>query len=354
MSTELKKQPSPQTSLSNFLTSLKSQIELALPAHMNADRMCRLALTAFSTTPKLQACDFRSIAACVMTASQLGLEIGVNGHCYMIPYGQTATLVPGWKGLVELVNRAGKASVWTGAVFEGDQFDWALGDRPFVTHRPNGESSPDKLLFAYAVGRRNGSDFPVIECWTNERLKAHFEKQNKVGKLHYAHQHWEMYARKIVLLQVLKYMPQSVELSKAVEAVYSSENMTVSGSVVSQPMVISNLDALTDRLNGTTEQEPAGSTTAADTTEKQTVDETAKQVDSEPVDFTEAIASFLETAKAEVDSIDGIVEMSKAIQLRINELPQKGWTAESAAEVQSQLENIKYIRAEEIRAERRK
>lgn len=231
------------TELSKFLAQLKSQIELALPKHMSADRMCRLALTQFSSNPMLQKCTFQSIAACVMLSSQTGLEIGVNGHAYMIPYGETATFVPGWKGLMDLVNRNGKANVWTGAVFDGDEFDWALGDAPFVLHRPTGESDPDKMLFAYAIGRIKGSEYPVIECWPNARLLKHRDQYNKVGRKHYSFSNWEMYARKVVLLQVLKYMPQSVELSTAIQAEYESERpSTVEGKV------ISGLDDLTDRL----------------------------------------------------------------------------------------------------------
>jgi hypothetical protein len=51
-----------------------------------------------------------------MTAAQLGLEPGINGQGYLIPYKGTCTFVPGWKGLVDLVARSGRATVWTGVV----------------------------------------------------------------------------------------------------------------------------------------------------------------------------------------------------------------------------------------------
>lgn len=245
-------QPAKDTqALSSFLGSMKAQIELALPQHLTADRMCRLVLTEFSKNPNLKKCSLQSIAACVMTSSQLGLEIGVNGQAYMIPYGNTATFVPGWKGLIDLVNRSGKASVWTGAVFAGDFFEWELGSDPRVIHRPAGESDPSKMLFAYAIGRLKGAGYPIIECWPNDRLKKHFAANNKVGQRHYGNKHWEMYARKIVLLQVLKYLPQSVDLSTAIAAEYKGESGVVSGSVVKK----SNLEALTSQLNGSVETE---------------------------------------------------------------------------------------------------
>lgn len=234
------------TELSKFLDSMKAQMQLALPSHLTADRMVRLVLTEFRKTPKLLQCTVESIASCVMTSSQLGLEIGVNGQAYMIPYGNVATFVPGWKGLIDLVNRAGRATVWTGAVFEGDYFEWELGSEPKVVHRPRGESEPSKMTHAYAVGKLAGSEMPVIECWPNDRLKKHFAKNNKVGQRHYANTHWEMYCRKIVLLQVLKYLPQSVEMATAIEAERESEKTILSGAVVGGS---TQLDRLTETLS---------------------------------------------------------------------------------------------------------
>lgn len=236
---------------SSFLDRLKGQVALALPSHMNPDRMCRLALTEFSKNEKLQLCTMESIAACVMTSSQLGLEIGVNGQAYMIPYGDTATFVPGWKGLIDLVNRAGRASAWTGAVFEGDFFEWQLGDSPQCTHRPEGESDPNKMLFAYAVGRPKGAEYPVIEVWNQKRLKAHFNKYNKVGKRHYAHDNWEMYCRKVVLLQVLKYLPQSVELTEAVQKSHAAEKMP---EVVDSFVATNELSSITSQIKADSEK----------------------------------------------------------------------------------------------------
>lgn len=217
------KQPNPVAVLSKFMDSLKPQLALALPKHLTADRMARLTLTAFSTTPALQACTHHSIAASIMTASTLGLEPGVNGQGYLIPYGTNCTFVPGWKGLVDIANRSGRCTVWTGAVFEGDTFEYALGDNPFIRHHPGDEDDPAKLTHVYAVGRVKGSDWPVIEVWTMRKIWKHRDKFNKVGKRHYSHGNPEMYARKVPLLQVLKYMPSSIELSSAIAASNAAE-----------------------------------------------------------------------------------------------------------------------------------
>lgn len=202
-------------SFPGMLKAYKGEIERALPKHINADRMCRIALTCFRMTPKLAECAPASVFAALIQASQLGLEPGLNGRAYLIPYGGECQFVPGWKGLLELVNRTGRASCWTGAAFIGDDFDFALGDTPYVKHRPRGEDDPERLTYTYAIGRIKGNDWPVIEVWPNEKIVKHRNRYNKVGKRHYSFDNWEMYARKIPLLQVLKYMPASPELEAA-------------------------------------------------------------------------------------------------------------------------------------------
>lgn len=106
---------------------------------------------------------------------------------------------------------------WTGAVYEGDDFDYGLGDSPFVKHRPGERGNEDEkdLRYVYAVGRVKGSDWPIVEVWPIAKVWKHRDRFNKVGRGHYSFTHAEMYARKVVLLQVLKYMPKSPELLAA-------------------------------------------------------------------------------------------------------------------------------------------
>lgn len=209
--------PTPQSLLQQYFTQHKGQLAAALPKHLNPDRMARLAMTAFSQNKDLQHCDPKTVFASIIVLSQLGLEPGIDGQGYLVPYGKICTPIPGWKGYVDLVSRAGRATVWTGAVFEGDDFEYQLGDAPFIRHRPGDENDESKLTHVYAVGRVKGAEFPVIEVWTIKKIVKHRDKHNKVGKGHYSFKNLEMYARKIPLLQVLKYMPKSVELQAAME-----------------------------------------------------------------------------------------------------------------------------------------
>lgn len=244
---------SPVAQFSSFMDRLKPQLALALPQHMNAERMARLAVTAFSTTPALQACTAQSIAASIMTAAQLGLEPGIGGQGYLIPYKTTCTFVPGWKGLVDLVARSGRATVWTGAVRDGDEFEYQLGDTPFCRHKPGDGDDDLPFTHVYAIGRVRDASMAVIEVWSRGKVERHLKHYNKVGGRHYALQgenNMEMYARKVALLQVLKYMPASIELANAIEVGHAAE--AGKGAIIEGDYVTAQDDAADERIDAST------------------------------------------------------------------------------------------------------
>ena len=95
--------------------------------------------------------------------------------------------------------------------------------------------SADDLLYVYAVGRVRDSEWPIIEVWCMEKIWAHRDQYNKQGGKHYSFKNPEMYARKIPLLQVLKYMPTSIELTTALDvtnAVDVGKSVVLEGNYV--------------------------------------------------------------------------------------------------------------------------
>ncbi len=209
----------PAAKVKDFPTMLQvwlPEIKRALPKHLNGDRMARIALTAFRRTPKLAQCDPKSVFAAVIQASQLGLEPDTLGRSYLIPYGNECQFVPGWKGLVDLMNRSGQGSVYTGVIFKDQRYEFIDGSkRELIIHNETELADPSDITHAFAVGHIKGGMFPQIELWRIAKVLKHRDRYNKVGGKHYSYQQLEMYARKVVLLQVLKYMPCSPELVTA-------------------------------------------------------------------------------------------------------------------------------------------
>lgn len=236
------RQITPVQAFSGFMDKLKPQLELALPKHLSTDRMARLALTAFSSSQQLQKCTHLSIAASMMTAAALGLEPGVNGAGYLIPYKDTCTFVPGWKGLVDLVSRSGRGTVYTGVIFKDQKYTFTDGARrDLVIHNETDLNDPEDITHAYAIGWVRDAQMPIIELWSVAKITKHRNKYNKVGSRHYSFRDWEMYCRKVPLLQVLKYMPSSIEMANAIAVTNSAE--TGLGATIVDGIVIENEEA---------------------------------------------------------------------------------------------------------------
>ena len=251
---------SPVQVFSGFMDKLKPQLALALPNHLSSDRMARLALSAFSSSQQLQRCTHISIASSIMTAAALGLEPGVNGAGYLIPYKDTCTFVPGWKGLVDLVSRSGRGTVFTGVIFKDQKYTFTDGARrDLVIHNETELDDPSDITHAYAIGWVRDATMPIIELWSVGKIEKHRNKYNKVGQRHYSFRDWEMYCRKVPLLQVLKYMPSSIEMSNAVAVANSAE--TGIGATIVDGIVLENEE---------NEQRPSVDRGQAETVDKQT------------------------------------------------------------------------------------
>lgn len=248
------KRQSPVAAFSSFMDKLKPQMALALPKHLTADRMTRLALTAFSTSEALQRCTTKSIAASIMTAGQLGLEPGVNGAGFLVPYGTTCTFVPGWKGLVDLVSRSGRGTVFTGVIFKDQEYTFIDGaKRDLIIHNETDLDDPADITHAYAIGWVKDATMPIIELWRVSKIKKHRDKYNKQGQKHYSFRDWEMYARKVPLLQVIKYMPCSIEVANAValsDAADRGRGAVIEGGFVVEENEPQTVDQDTGEIHG--------------------------------------------------------------------------------------------------------
>jgi recombination protein RecT len=220
-----------------FLEKRKDLLGVGIPGHMTVEREIRTATVMLMQSKKLQQATPQSFYVAVSVAINSGIGLG-NGKGYLVPYKQTVSFVPGWKGLVDLVNRSGRASAWTGVVHKGDEFEYALGDSPFLKHKPGDNEDHQDITHYYAIGRVKGSDWPHIVVWSVNKVVRHLNTYNKVGGEHYAlknDDNMDAYGRKVVLLQVIKYLPTSQEIDNAIaadKAHAAGKNVTIDGNCV--------------------------------------------------------------------------------------------------------------------------
>lgn len=217
--TAIQRKDPKQTAIATFqdyLAVRKKHISDIVPKHLTAERVVKVALTAYSRTPDLMNCTLDSVFRSVMQAAELGLEPGgALGHAYLVPFGKECTLIPGYRGLIELAKRSGEvADIKAWLVHANDKFQVVLGYHEDIIHEPNLEN-PGELVAAYAIATLpDGTKHP--EVMTGAQLDAVRKYSKRL-----ASQHPEEWARKTVIRRLVKYLPLSSEkaelLQKAIE-----------------------------------------------------------------------------------------------------------------------------------------
>lgn len=212
--------------LSKLLDSpaVKAQIANALPKHVTADRLARVAITELNRVPELKKCDPASFLGAVMQCAQLGLEPSLGlGQAYLLPFKNNkkgtveCQFIIGYRGMIDLARRSGQmVSLSAFAVYEKDQFDYELGLNPTIKHKPSFDDDRGKLIFVYAVAnlKDGGVQFEVMSKAQVDKIRA----QSKAGSSSYSpwQTHYEEMAKKTVIRRLFKYLPVSVEINKAV------------------------------------------------------------------------------------------------------------------------------------------
>ena len=202
-----------QKTLAQKIEQMKPEIARALPKHLNPERVARIAVTVMRRTPQLAECTPESFLGALMTCAQLGLEPGPLGHAYLVPYGREVTFIAGYRGLVDLARRSGQVqSVSARVVRDGDEFGYAFGLEPSLTHKPSGSDGQVTHVYAVIRYKDGGYDFDVMTVAEVEQVRARSRASgNGPWKTDYA----EM-AKKTVLRRLLKTAPMSVEYQQAV------------------------------------------------------------------------------------------------------------------------------------------
>ncbi|NPV52175.1 MAG: recombination protein RecT [Firmicutes bacterium] len=204
----------PADTIAAYLKRMEPEIKRALPKHMDPDRLTRIALTTIRTNPKLLKCSVQSLMAAVMTAAQLGLEPGLLGHCYIIPYSGEAQFQIGYKGLIDLARRSGNIeSIAAHEVCENDEFEFEYGLNEKLRHKPALKDRGRVILFyAYAKFRDGGHQIEVMSIDEIEQIR----KRSKAGNTGpWVTDYVEM-GKKTVVKRLCKYLPISVEVMRGI------------------------------------------------------------------------------------------------------------------------------------------
>ena len=201
-------------SIEKLIEKSAKELGKALPAHMRPERITRIALTTLRMNKKLYSCDPYSFLGALFQSAQLGLEPNVEGQAYIIPYANKAQFQIGYKGYVELFYRHLKAiSIDMQSVYENDTFEYQYGTEAKLVHVP-ALKDRGKVVAYYAVAKmKDGAN--AFKVMSREDCEKHGKQHSKTFKNGPWQTDFDAMAKKTVLIQLMKLLPKSIEIQKA-------------------------------------------------------------------------------------------------------------------------------------------
>jgi recombination protein RecT len=183
---------------------------------LNPERFARVALTVIRQSPKLQRCRPESLLGALMTAAQLGLEPGPLGEAYLVPFKDQVTFIPGYRGLIKLAWNSGQLkNISARVVHEADEFSYAYGLHPDLTHKPaRGDRGGVTDVYACATLLDGGAEFEVLSVADVEAIRA----RSRTAKDGPWVTDWPAMARKSAVRQLAKWLPMTTTLNRAIAA----------------------------------------------------------------------------------------------------------------------------------------
>jgi recombination protein RecT len=206
----------------DMLAKSKQQIEMALPKHVQADRLIRVAMTSIQRNPKLLDCSPMSLMAAIMQSAQLGLmPDGVLGEAYLIPFKDQVQFIVGYRGLISLARRSGEiVSLAAHCVHENDLFEFEYGLDEKLRHVPNLDDRGSMVaVYGVAKLKDGGHGIEIMSRRDIDAIRDEsqgYKSAIKYGNDHPWISHYDQMARKTVLRRLSKYLPVSVEMLEAI------------------------------------------------------------------------------------------------------------------------------------------
>jgi len=232
-----------QTDLTTMIERSAKELSRALPSHLNAERLVRIALTSIRQNPELATCTKESFLGALFTAAQLGIE-PVGGQAYILPFYnrkkvggewlsvREAQFVMGYKGLSAVFYRHEKASVLNrGVVHENDNFSYEYGTSAFLRHIPT-LGKRGEILGYYVCAELTTGGKPFMYMSKDDCLdhgKKHSKTFDQKKGDFYDSSPWktspESMCLKTCLIQLAKLLPLSIEMQRAISTDETSRHI---------------------------------------------------------------------------------------------------------------------------------
>lgn len=219
------RQPSVIEQFRRDLDRMQPQFKAALPVHITPEKFQRVVMTAIQNNPSLLKCTRQSLFnACMRAASDGLLPDGREGA--IVPFSENedgqkksdqASWMPMIAGIRKKARNSGEIADWyCEVVYQGDDFDYQLGDEPHIHHRPGPREENEKITHVYSICRfKDGTlSRDVMTIGQVEKLRKAFSRAKR-GPWNNPVTYPEM-AKKTVARRHAKSLPMSTDLEAVI------------------------------------------------------------------------------------------------------------------------------------------
>lgn len=224
--------------INSLVERMKPEFSKALANTIDPDRFCRIVITEVRQSKQLTSIMLNnpnSIIGACMEMAQLGLDPSVPNEAFLVPFGQEAICLIGYKGLLKLAIESAQSSgarlsqLSTNVICQNDIYEREMGTEAKVVHRPPPFGTDRGPVIGYVAiakdvnGRMNFVEMTVKEVQDH---KTRYSKA-KYGPFSEPH-NFDAYGLKTVLRRLInRYLPMGAKLAKAIDLENDSPKLSV-------------------------------------------------------------------------------------------------------------------------------
>jgi recombination protein RecT len=236
--------PEPVAAMKYWITKSQGAFGKILPKHLTAERFVKVAHASITKNPKLALCEPKDIVMALIQCSEMGLEPNTPlHHVHLIPFknGRASKqksqelgrkvdvydvqVIVGFEGYLDLIYRSGKIlSLSSNVIYETDEYDYDLGSKPFIHHKPNLKirsiEQRGSILAAYLTAQIDGGGtkvelMPYADIVDIRDRSQGYKYAVQDGKDHPWISSFAEMAKKTAIRRGQKQMPKRLELADA-------------------------------------------------------------------------------------------------------------------------------------------
>jgi phage RecT family recombinase len=231
-------------SLRGLMLANKEKLAAGIGGLLTPDRVIQVACNSIRKNPALLDCTPASLFASIAEAATYGWVVdGIMGQASLVPFRNRkrncmeVTLIPGYKGLRDLVRRSGEVDVTMDSVHEGDEYEYnGRFELPKHVYGSASDRRFRSVTHAYVVGHYPSGRVACFS-WTAGECLAHRDRfsqnwqrnQTEDNPWHEKNASFRVMCMKTVLLDAIHRgeFPMSVEsqslANRAAEVVHVAD-----------------------------------------------------------------------------------------------------------------------------------